>query len=79
MMSMSERLKRARQHRGWRQTDLAQAANIGVATIRRVEQSTIEPRLSTARRMADALEIRVEWLLFGAGDMTDESSEDRSR
>jgi transcriptional regulator with XRE-family HTH domain len=76
MTTTGERLKQARRHTGWRQTDLAQAANVGIATVRRIEQETMDPRLSTARRIADALGIRVEWLLFGVGVMTDKHNDE---
>jgi transcriptional regulator with XRE-family HTH domain len=78
LVTISQRLKQARRRLGWRQTDLAQAAKVGIATIRRIEQEAMEPRLATARRIADALGIRVEWLVFGSGAITDERSEDGS-
>ena len=76
MVAMSERLKQARRYRGLRQEDLARTATVGIATIRRIEQKTMEPRLSTIQRIADALGIRVEWLLFGLGSTSDEHDQE---
>lgn len=49
------------------QQELADKAGVGVATIRRAEGGTFEPRAATVRRLADALRVRVEWLMFGQG------------
>ncbi len=47
------------------QDGLAKIAGIGVATIRRAENAYYEPRLDTARKLADALHVRFEWLITG--------------
>lgn len=60
-----ERLRFARQRWNRTQDELAGEAGVGVATIRRAEGGKFEPRLETARRLADALMVRVEWLLTG--------------
>jgi transcriptional regulator with XRE-family HTH domain len=65
---MGGRLKRARRRAGLTQVSLAGATGVGLATIRRVEQADAEPRVATARRLAQALGVRVEWLLFGVGE-----------
>lgn len=51
----------------WRLTQerLATQVGVGVATIRRAENAYFEPRLDTARKLADGLQVRVEWLLTG--------------
>lgn len=63
--TFSTRLRFARQK--WRLTQdrLAKTAGVGVATIRRAENEYFEPRLSTVRKLADTLQVRVEWLLTG--------------
>lgn len=63
--SFGDRLRIARQHWQWTQDDLAGQAKVGVATIKRAETGRFDPRLETARRLADALSVRVEWLLTG--------------
>ena len=54
-----------------RQVDLAHQTGVGLRTIRQIEQTDFEPRLATARKLATALNVRVEWLVFGIGPMTD--------
>ena len=50
-----------------RQEDLWRQTGVGLRTIRQIEQTDFEPRLATARKLATALDIRVEWLVFGSG------------
>src|SRR3712207_7868147 len=63
------------------QVEFARAAGVGLRTVRQVEQEDFEPRLATARRIAGALGVRVEWLVFGLGPMRSEehTSELQSR
>ncbi len=69
MKTFGERLRYARHRWGLDQGTLATRAEVGVATIRRCEGDAFGPRLSTAQKLADALQVRVEWLLTGDGDM----------
>ena len=71
MAGIGRRLKGGRRRRGWTQVELAAATGVGLATIRRIEQADFEPRLATARRLAAALGVRVEWLVFGIEPMTE--------
>ncbi len=73
-MGIGRRLKAARKERRWTQVSLAAHAKVGLVSIRRVEQEGFEPRLATARKLADAVGVRVEWLVFGIGPMTDEGT-----
>lgn len=59
------RLRFVRERWGLRQDELADMAGVGVATVRRMEGEKYDPRLSTATKLADALQVRVEWLLTG--------------
>jgi DNA-binding XRE family transcriptional regulator len=52
-----------------RQVDLARQTGVGLRTIRQIEQTDFEPRLATARKLAAALGVRVEWLVFGIEPM----------
>ena len=74
MSGIGGRLKEARKRRGHTQLGLAEATGVGLATIRRIEQTDFEPRLATARKLATALGVRVEWLVFGLGAMTEQES-----
>ncbi len=64
---ISQRLKRARVHEDLTQVALARRTGVGLATIRRIEQTDGEPRLATARTLAAALDVSVAWLVFGLG------------
>ena len=69
MKTFGERLRFVRHRWGFDQLTLATRAGVGVATIRRCEVDTFDPRLSTAKELAGALQVRVEWLLTGDGEM----------
>jgi transcriptional regulator with XRE-family HTH domain len=61
-------IKAARVKRGWRQVDLAAKAGVSQATIWRVERGHIpEMTLGVLRKVAGALEIRLELLPRGRG------------
>lgn len=62
------RLRYARKKWHLTQPELADRAAVGVATVRRAENGYFEPRLESARRLADALDVRLEWLLTGDSD-----------
>jgi DNA-binding XRE family transcriptional regulator len=49
----------------WHLTQDEVAKKSGVATIRRMEGAKYDPRLSTAAKLGDALQVRVECLLTG--------------
>jgi DNA-binding XRE family transcriptional regulator len=72
-MGIGRRLKVARARTAMRQVDLARRSGVGLRTIRQIEQTNFEPRLTTARKLALALRLRVEWLVFGIEPMTQEA------
>lgn len=63
------RLRFARERWDLSQPDLADRSGVDAATIRQVESGAVEPDQLTARKLADAIAVRVEWLLTGDGDM----------
>ncbi len=67
MAMMGERLKDARKRFRWTQQDLAAKSGVGIATVRRIEQGAIEPRMATTRRLAETLQLREGWLAYGEG------------
>jgi transcriptional regulator with XRE-family HTH domain len=75
METIGSRLRAARKGKGWTQENLADEAGIGIATVRRIEQKGFEPRLSTARKLAEVLRIRPEWLIFGEEPKTERGGE----
>ena len=68
MEPMGERLKQCRKRVEWTQRDLAAKTGVGLATIRRVEQEAMEPRMATTRKLAAALGVAEGWLAYGVGD-----------
>ena len=69
MVTMGERLKASRKRLGWMQVDLAAKTGVGLATIRRIEQEAMEPRMGTTRKLAAALGVNESWLAYGVGEM----------
>ncbi len=65
---MGERLRLSRGRAGLTQRDLAAKTGVGLATIRRIEQEAIEPRMGTTRKLAAALGVAEGWLAYGVGD-----------
>lgn len=63
--TMRDRLRLARRLWGWNQEELAKASGVGVATIRRIETEKVAFRLETVKRLADALYVRDEWIVYG--------------
>ena len=65
MQTVATRLKGARLRRVLSQEDLAAAAGVPVVTISRIENGHAQPRPSTVRKLAGALNVEPGWLLFG--------------
>jgi transcriptional regulator with XRE-family HTH domain len=57
------RIKEVRETRGLTQVELALKAGLPAATISHFETSTRTPGTSTLQRLAEALEVRVDYLL----------------
>jgi transcriptional regulator with XRE-family HTH domain len=54
---IGERLKKQRTRRALTQAELAQGAGVTTATVARIERNEIEPRMTTLRKLALALEV----------------------
>lgn len=52
-------LREFRRQKGWSQKDLADASGVGQDTISGIERGQHEPRPSTLRKLADALDVEV--------------------
>ena len=57
MVHIGERLKRQRTRRALTQAELADRAGVTTATVARIERDEIEPRMTTLRKLARALEV----------------------
>jgi transcriptional regulator with XRE-family HTH domain len=77
--TLAERVRTAREQRGWTQEQLAVHAEVSRSTIQNLENGRRQPHRSSIRRIAEALGIAVEALRGGPDlnsrgtDMTDES------
>lgn len=58
-----ERLRAAREMRGWSQSDLAQEAGMPPSSIAHFETGSRKPSFDTLRRLANALEVTTDYLL----------------
>lgn len=58
-----ERLRHAREMRGWTQTDLGGRAGLPPSSIAHFETGTRKPSFDTLRRVANALEVTTDYLL----------------
>ncbi len=58
-----ERLKKARELRGWNQAELGEKAGMPASSIAHFETGTRKPSFESLRRLANALEITTDYLL----------------
>lgn len=64
MTTTADKLKEARRRAMLTQGELAEASGVGITTIVRIERGHIpEPRVSTLRKLATALDIQPQALL----------------
>lgn len=70
MEGIGERIRATRKRRVMSQAELAAAAGVALITINRLEngKGEPEPRPSTIRNVAKALDVEPGWLLFGDDD-----------
>jgi transcriptional regulator with XRE-family HTH domain len=72
-----ERLRKAREHRGLSQGDLAQRTGLQPSAISHFETGTRKPSFDNLRRLADALEVTTDYLLGRVERMDAEAGADR--
>ena len=63
---IGDRLKRQRTRRALTQAELAERAGVTSATVARIERDEIEPRMTTLRKLAQALEVDPAELVEGS-------------
>ncbi len=66
MVYIGKRLKRQRTLKALTQAQLAERAGVTTATVARIERDEIEPRMTTLRKLAAALEVDPAELVRGA-------------
>lgn len=68
--TLADRLRRARKQKGWSQEFLAQRADTSQAVIQKIENGkSLRPR--NIEHIADALDVRPAWLMFGVNEVED--------
>ena len=68
--TLADRLRRARKQKGWSQEFLAQRADTSQAVIQKIENGkSLRPR--NIERIAEALDVRPAWLMFGVNEVED--------
>ena len=65
VVHIGKRLKKQRTRRALTQAELAERAGVTTATVARVERDEIEPRMTTLRKLAQALEVDPAELIEG--------------
>jgi transcriptional regulator with XRE-family HTH domain len=69
-MALTDRLKAARERKGWSQRDLAKESGVPYSTIWRLENgATLDPKGRLLHKLATALEVSVDYLLGGSAAM----------
>lgn len=63
-MALSERLGLLRKERGLTQQGLADLAGVHLTQIQRYEAGTVQPTLEVMKKLAVALTVSTDWLLF---------------
>jgi transcriptional regulator with XRE-family HTH domain len=62
---IADRISRLRRSRGWKQKELAAKIGSSLFQVSKMERGRYVPRASTLVRLADALEVTVDFLLTG--------------
>ncbi len=69
MESLTTRLKVALSLKGWRRNRLAEETGLSANTITRVLNGKHEPTMDTLAKLAQALEVSIDWLLDDKGGL----------
>jgi transcriptional regulator with XRE-family HTH domain len=67
-VKIGRNLKRVREDRLMTQAELAEAADIAVSSLVRIENDQVEPRFSTIRKLSSALDVDHRELTKREGD-----------
>lgn len=74
MKTIAERLRTAREWKGWKQAQLAVAADVSTGTIGNIEAG-IRQSKGSIPQIADALGVDYKWLANGEGSMVNDSKQ----
>jgi transcriptional regulator with XRE-family HTH domain len=68
--NFSERLEKARDYRGWTQTELAKRSGLHITQVHKLlHHHNPKTRIATLRQLAEALQISTEYLMGFSEDM----------
>lgn len=73
MDTLGTRLNYARKKNGYTQDSLAESIGVSRGVIYNIEKSKAEPQVIVINAICKTLRINKEWLLFGTGEMDDNS------
>ena len=68
-MTFGERIQALRKKNKWSQEDLAKKVGTSAPIIGRYERSEIKPSIDTAKNIADALAVTIDYLIGGSDTM----------
>lgn len=68
-MTFGERILSLRKKLKWSQDDLAKKIGTSAPIIGRYERNEIKPSIDTAKNIADALAVTIDYLISGSGGM----------
>ena len=68
VLYIGEKLRETRKRKLLTQEQLAERSGVGIATIVRIERNQVEPRGSTIRKLAEALDVEPEELVRRGSD-----------
>lgn len=72
-MALHQRLKKARTEKGLSQQELEKLSKVHYTNIGRYERGTAKPSSEVLKRLADALEVSTDYLLYGSIETKAES------
>lgn len=72
MSTIGERLKRARERKNLKQTQVMKKTGINNKTLSGYENDVSEPDVDTVNKLADIYEVSVDWL-YGRGEQNKEA------
>lgn len=76
MSTLGERLRIARERKGFSQTEVYRRTNINNKTLSRYEKDGSEPDTETLKTLANLYEVKVEWLITGTSSSTYSSKDE---
>lgn len=71
--TLQDRLRKARESAGLKQSQLAKILGVATGSVQRWEKGAHEPRMGTLQAFAEATNVPLEWLLSGGENLAEKS------